>query len=310
MYNQATVQSPATIANIVCGFDVLGLALETPFDEITLRMVEGPSSITIQNEDEFNLPTQPEHNVMGAALLALLNTLDVTYSCHIVSRKAIRPGSGAGSSAASAAGIVYAANAILNQKFNTNELIEFAKHGEFLASGSRHADNIAPAILGGVALIHSNQPLDIVSLPYPELYIALVHPQIEVKTSDARAIIKQQISLKAAVNHWAHVAALVAGFATKDSALISRALQDDVIEPVRKLLIPHFDLVKSKSLEAGALGGGISGSGPSIFMFCEHLTTAQKVAESMQSIYNKHGIPALTYTTPIAKHGVRLTHLQ
>jgi homoserine kinase len=309
MKTKATVLSPATIANIVCGFDVLGLALESPCDEITLTMHKGPLNITIENLDSFQLPTDPTKNVMGVALQALLDTLEESYTCHIASKKIIMPGSGVGSSAASAAGIVYAANAILENRFTAQELIEFAKKGEQLASGSAHADNIAPCIMGGVTLVHCNDPIDVVSLPYPELFIALIHPQIELRTSDARAVIKSQVPLTKAVRQWAHVAALVAGFTLKDTALIARSLHDEIIEPSRKLLIPHFDQVKSLALASGAIGGGISGSGPSIFMFCTDAASAEKVANKMHMVYDSHHMESKKYVSKISATGVHVTSL-
>jgi homoserine kinase len=220
--------------------------------------------------------------------------------------KKIKPGSGIGSSAASAAGSVAAANILLGNIFTPTELVQFAMNGEKLASGVKHADNIAPCLLGGVTLIRSIHPLDIVPIKPPPLFVTIVHPQIEVKTSDARQILKKQILLKDAIRQWGNIAGLVAGFMKGDYELISRSLEDVIIEPVRSILIPAFDQVKRRSLEAGALGGGISGSGPSIFMLSKDETTACDVEQEMSDIYDHAGIPYSTYVTTINNEGVKI----
>ncbi len=267
------VSAPATIANIVCGFDVLGMALNNPQDIMELTLSSEPG-IRIVHHDIYNLPTVPEQNVAGVALLDLMQEMDGKYGFDLVIEKHIKPGSGLGSSAASAAGAVVAANYLLGNVFSKEDLVRFAMAGEKLASGVKHADNISPGIYGGVTLIRSIFPLDIISLEAPPLYVAVVHPQIEVKTSDAREILRKEVLLKNAIRQWGNIAGLVAGFMKGDYGLISRSLEDVIIEPVRSMLIPGFDEVKRKSVEAGALGGGISGSGPSIFMLCEKENTA------------------------------------
>lgn len=298
------VQSPATVANMVCGFDVLGFALDAPSDEITLTMQKGKREIVITNTDDCNLPVEPAKNVMGAALMALLEALPEEYSCEIISNKKIKPGSGIGSSAASAAGIVVAANELLGKPFSKMELVIFAMEGEFVASGSRHADNIAPCIFGGVTLVRSNQPLDIIPLQFPELHVAVLHPQIEVRTADSRAVIKKHVLLKDAVAQWGNVAGLVAGLLQKDYELIGRSLHDGIIEPVRSVLIPAFDELKHAAINAGALGGGISGSGPSVFMLCKTKDDAVQVETAMRNVYTEVKIPFHTHVSSINANGV------
>lgn len=298
------VQSPATVANMVCGFDVLGFALDAPSDEITLTMKKGKRAILISNTDDYNLPVEPAKNVMGAALMALLEALPEEYSCEIISNKKIKPGSGIGSSAASAAGIVVAANELLGKPFSKMDLVKFAMEGEFVASGSRHADNIAPCIFGGVTLVRSNQPLDIIPLQFPELHVAVLHPQIEVRTVDSRAVIKKHVLLKDAVAQWGNVAGLVAGLLQKDYELIGRSLHDGIIEPVRSVLIPAFDEVKHAAIKAGALGGGISGSGPSVFMLCKTKDDALQVEIAMRNVYTEVKIPFHTHVSSINANGV------
>jgi homoserine kinase len=298
------IHAPATVANMVCGFDILGFAVNKPYDEMQIRFSDKPG-ITIINDDEYNLPTEPEKNVAGAALIAMMDEIEPGFGFELTIKKNIKPGSGVGSSAASAAGAVVAANRLLNDRFDKENLVRFAMNGEKLASGVKHADNIAPCIYGGVTLIRSIFPLDIVALKAPTLFVTIVHPQIEVKTSDARSILKHKVLLKDAIKQWGNIAGLVAGLLQSDYELIGRSLEDVIIEPVRSILIPGFDLVKQKSKEAGALGGGISGSGPSIFMLSKDEATALLVEKEMRSIYEKLGLDHHTYVTTMNHHGVQ-----
>jgi len=299
-----SVHAPATVANMVCGFDVLGFAVNDPYDEMHICFKD-ESGITIINEDEFNLPTNPELNVAGVALLAMLEEVNEPVGFKLRICKHIKPGSGVGSSAASAAGAVVAANRLLNNRFTKEDLVRFAMNGEKVASGVKHADNIAPCIYGGVTLIRSIFPLDIIELTAPPLYVTIVHPQIEVRTADARGILKQQVLLKDAIRQWGNIAGLVAGLLKSDYELIGRSLEDVLIEPVRSILIPGFDKVKEQSKQAGALGGGISGSGPSIFMLSKDEHTAKAVEQEMHNIYDQLGLEHYTYVTTINKEGVR-----
>lgn len=304
--NQVTVYAPATVANIVCGFDILGLALQHPCDKLVMRLLP-EKTIRIINRDNYMLPVEPEKNVCGGALLAMMKEIDEEVGFEIESTKMIMPGSGIGSSAASAAGVVVGANHLLGNRFTKLDLVRFATYGEQVASGARHADNIAPCIYGGVTLIRSSDPLDIIPLNSPPLFVTVIHPQIEVKTSDARQILKKQILLKDAITQWANIAGLVTGFITEDYDLISRSLKDVLIEPVRSILIPGFDEMKKRSMEAGALGGGISGSGPSVFMLSKNETTAMEVEKAMRSVYEKIGVDFHIYVTTVSSEGVRVS---
>ena len=299
------IQSPATVANIVCGFDILGFAVNTPFDEMNLTLLPEPH-IIIKNLDEYNLPTDPTKNVAGVALQALMDQFSIKIGFEIEIKKNIKPGSGVGSSAASSAGAVVGANYLLNHFFSKQELIQFAMCGEKVASGVKHADNIAPCIMGGITLIRSISPLDIIPLNYPNLFVTIVHPQIEIKTSDARSILKQQVFLQDAIKQWGNVAGLVAGFVQKDYDLISRSLEDFIIEPVRSILIPAFNDIKLQTKKAGALGGGISGSGPSIFMLSKDEKTAIDIEKIMSSIYTNIGLENHTYITSVNPTGVKI----
>lgn len=300
--------APATIANVVCGFDVLGMALNDPFDIMQVTLT-GEPGIRITHNDIYQLPTIPEQNVAGVSLLELMQELEHPYGFDLIIEKQIKPGSGLGSSAASAAGAVFAANNLLGNIFSKEDLVRFAMAGEKLASGVKHADNISPGIFGGITLIRSIFPLDIVSLNAPPMFVTVVHPQIEVKTSDAREILRKEVLLKDAIKQWGNIAGLVAGFMKCDYGLISRSLEDVIIEPVRSMLIPGFDDVKKRSVEAGALGGGISGSGPSIFMLCEKKNTAEKVEKIMKDIYDNTGLKYHTYVTTINNDGIKIAQL-
>lgn len=299
------IKAPGTVANLVCGFDILGLALEEPYDIMELSLLEEPQVI-IHNRDTYGLPADPEKNVAGVVLLSIMERMNNAFGFELTIEKRIKPGSGVGSSAASAAGAAVAANHLLGSNFSRDELVQFAMNGEKLASGVKHADNIAPCICGGVTLIRSIHPLDIVQVPSPELYITLVHPQIEVRTSDARQILRKQVLLKDAIRQWGNIAGLVTGLTTGDYDLIGRSLEDVIIEPVRSILIPGFDELKAKSREAGALGGGISGSGPSVFMMSRSEQTAKQVEMVMKETYDRIGIEYHTYVTTINKSGVQL----
>lgn len=302
---EITVYPTGTVANMVCGFDVLGFALNEPADKMVMRLLN-ERTVRIVHHDAYNLPTEAAKNVAGVALLDMLADMpgeNIGFEVEIT--KIIKPGSGIGSSAASAAGAVWGANMLLDERFSKAQLIQYAMAGEELASGSRHADNIAPCIYGGVTLVRSHDPLDIICLDAPELYVTVLHPQIEVKTSDAREILKKQLLLKDAIHQWGNIAGLVAGLLQKDYDLISRSLEDVIVEPVRSILIPMFDELKRASKEAGALGGGISGSGPSVFMLSADLRTAQIVSEAMNHVYVHTGIEFHTYVTTLNKPGIK-----
>src|SRR5579862_2557350 len=303
--SEITVHAPATVANLVCGFDVLGLCLSEPFDTMRVRLIN-EKKVVIAPGGSFGLPVDPALNTAGAPLIAMLEEIDDEIGFEVNIVKNIKPGSGIGSSAASAAGAVVAANKLLNNKFDRQDLVRFGMFGEKVASGVKHADNIAPCIYGGVTLIRSIFPLDIVSIPSPDLHVALVHPQIEVRTSDAREILRKEVLLKDAIRQWGNIGGLVAGLMKGDYELIGRSLEDVIIEPVRSILIPGFDKIKSECKSAGAIGGGISGSGPSIFMLCSERKTANAVETEMRSIYDRMGLPYHTYVTAVNADGVRV----
>ena len=296
---------PATIANLSCGFDVLGVALDAVGDEMIVRKTE-EKGIRITKITGQDLPLATEKNVAGVAGLTLLDKAEYTGGFEIEIYKKIKPGSGIGSSAASSAGAVWAMNTLLGNPFSASELVEFAMEGERLASDVAHADNVAPALFGGFTLVRGYNPLDVVPLPTPkELYATVIHPQIEIKTSDSRKILKTNITLQKGIQQWGNLGGFIAGLFKSDYELISRSLEDHVVEPIRSILIPGFDDIKTKSLKAGALGCGISGSGPSIFALSKGEDTARKVAQAMEKVYEAIDVEFDVHVSPINAVGVK-----
>ena len=306
--NEIKIFAPATVANISCGFDVLGCCLDAIGDEMIIRKSseKGVKITKIIGED---LPLETDKNVAGVAALALLKKINhnIQYGFEIEIHKKIKPGSGIGSSAASAAGVVFAMNEILNQPFNKLELVEFAREGERLACGSPIADNVAPAIFGGFTLVKSTDPLKIIELPSLKgLYATIIHPQIEIKTEDSRSILPSKVELSIAVKQWANLGSLIHALHTNDYLLFSESLTDYIVEPHRSKLIPDFKKVKENAIKAGALGCGISGSGPSIFTFSKNAQIAENVANTMNKVYVENGIPYQTYISTINNEGIKI----
>jgi len=296
---------PATIANVSCGFDVLGLALDSVGDRMTVRKTS-ENGIRITKITGQDLPLATEKNVAGVAGTALLEKSDYQGGFEIEIDKRIKPGSGIGSSAASSAGAVWAMNELLNKPFTDLELVEFAMQGEKMASDVAHADNVAPAIFGGFTLVRSYEPLDIVSIPTPsELYATVIHPQIEIKTSDSRKILKTTISMQQGIQQWGNLGGLIAGLFKNDYDLIGRSLHDHIVEPIRSILIPAFDEIKTNALKSGALGSGISGSGPSIFALSRGEKIARHVADSMTETYQNIGVDFDIHISKINNQGVK-----
>lgn len=303
--NEIKIFAPATIANVSCGFDVLGLCLDTVGDEMVIRKT-AEKGIKISKLVGQDLPLETKKNVAGVAGLAMLKKLDIDHGFEIEMYKNIKAGSGIGSSAASSAGTVWAMNELLGKPFSAKELVPFAMEGEKLASGTAHADNVAPALLGGFTLVRSYKPLDIVKIPTPsELYATVIHPQIEVKTSDSRSVLKQKISLKKSIIQIGNLGGLISGLYTSDYDLIGRSLHDEIVEPLRSILIPGFKEVKENSITSGALGAGISGSGPSIFALSKGKETAEKVAKTMTETYKTLNIDYDVHVSKINVNGCR-----
>lgn len=306
MKNEIKIFSPATVANVACGFDVLGFCLDSVGDDMVIRKTN-KKGIHITKIEGFDLPYEAELNVAGVSALAMYEAIDVDFGFEIEIYKNIKPGSGIGSSAASAVGSVFGMNELLGKPFNKTQLTEFAMKGEAFISKSEHADNIAPAIFGGFTLAKSVSPLQILEIPSPDdLYATIIHPQIEIKTSESRAILPKQVALNDAIEQWANLGSLIHALHTNDHDLIGNSLNDIIIEPYRSKLIPHFNDVKKAALNAGALGAGISGSGPSIFSLNTGIETAKNVKNAMENVYSKTGIEFDIHVSKINLEGIKI----
>ena len=298
--------SPATVANVSCGFDVLGFCLDSVGDEMTVRKTE-QKGIRITRIDGYDLPLNVDKNVAGISAMALYNHANPECGFDIEIDKKIKPGSGIGSSSASASGAVFALNKLLGNPYDKKELTAFAMVGETFASGSKHADNVAPALFGGFTLVKSLDPLVVLELPTPDnLFATMVHPQIEIKTSEARAILPDKIALKSAITQWSNVGSLVHALHTNDHDLIASSLEDVVVEPYRSQLIPLFNDIKTAALQKGALGCGISGSGPSIFALSSSMKRAMDVEAAIHEIYGNSEIEYYTFISKINKQGIKV----
>ncbi len=303
---QIKVFSPASVANLSCGFDVLGLALDSKGDDITVKKIKRKEIILIHT-DNYNLPLTVNENVSGKAAQAILDDLNLDFGFEITTHKNIHPGSGIGSSSSSATGTVFAINQLLGNILSEQQQLHYSLIGEHVASGSFHADNVAPSLLGGIILIRGYNPLDYIKLPVPsELWVSVITPKIQIKTYDARRVLKQKVMLKNAIQQCGNLAGLVAGFYRSDYELISRSLVDVLIEPQRAVLIPKFTDLKKKSIAAGALGTGISGSGPSVFSLCKGEENAKKVSDVFNSIYKKTGIEYELIVSKVNEKGVKI----
>jgi homoserine kinase len=304
--NYIKVFAPATVANVSCGFDIFGFAIEEPGDVVEIQRCEKPG-IIIKDifGDDGRLPRKAEKNAVTGVMIHLLKHLGITdFGCEVTLHKNMPLGSGMGSSAASAVAGVVAMNELLDCPLSRQELLPFAMEGERIASGSAHADNVGPALLGGFVVIRSYTPLDVFSIPFPaDLYCTLVHPDIEINTKDARYILRDEVSLKNTISQMGNVAGLVAGLMKEDYDLISRSMVDVIIEPVRSILIPDFNLVKQAALENGALGCSISGSGPSMFALSRGVDNANKVGLAMKQTFANVGIESSTHVSLINKGG-------
>jgi homoserine kinase len=297
--------APATVANVSCGFDVLGFAVENPGDEVELTLTDsGQVVIKAITGDGGRLPLEAEKNTSGVAVQAFLRALDSQQGVEIMLHKHLPLGSGMGSSAASSVAALVGINHLMGEPFSKKDLLPFAMEAERVACGSAHADNVAPSLMGGFVLIRGYDPLDVVSIPTPpELYCTLVHPHLELKTEDSRQVLRHSISLKDAITQWGNIAGLVAGLMKPDYDLIGRSLKDVIAEPIRSLLIPGFYEIKAVATKAGALGCGISGSGPTIFALSSKRDVAESVGIAMQQQFAKFKLNSEIYISKINDRG-------
>ncbi len=304
MKRSVTIFSPASIANVGPGFDIMGFAINDPGDKIILEATR-ESSHRIINRAGFDLPLDPDKNAATVSLSAFLKKIGSRQKFRITFIEKIQPGSGIGSSAASSAASVFGANLLLNEPLIRKELVPFAMEGERTASGSAHADNVAPVLLGGFVLVRSYDPLDLIEISSPpDLFCTVIHPEIELATKESRMILKGNVPLRIAVTQAGNAAGLITGLLRSDYMLIRNSLHDVIAEPARSFLIPGFDKLKEASMKAGALGTSISGSGPSVFSLCKGRKTAAEVGKSMKKILDSMGIHSKVFVSGVNKEGV------
>ena len=296
--------APATVANVACGFDIFGFALDSPGDEVVASKKEGQGVHFKAIHGNSALSIDPAKNTASVAVAAMLSELKQDVAIELELFKKMPLASGLGSSAASAAAALLAVNRLLGEPFTRRQLVPFAMEAERMACKVAHADNVAPSLIGGFVLVRSYNPLDLVSVSVPsELHCALLHPAIEVRTDDARKVIKTSIPLPLAVANWGNAAGLIAGLLTNDFALIGRSLEDAIFEPDRALLVPGFDAIKQAALKSGALGSSLSGSGPSLFALCDSKERAHGVAKAMRIACEGVGMQGQTYVSSINRRG-------
>jgi len=305
MKRSVTIFSPASIANVGPGFDIMGFAINDPGDKIILETTR-ESSHRIINTTGCDLPLDPDKNAATVSLSAFLKHVGSKQKFLVTFIEKIQPGSGIGSSAASSAASVFGANLLLNEPLTRKELVPFAMEGERIASGSAHADNVAPVLLGGFVLVRSYDPLDLVEISSPAgLFCTVIHPGIELATKESRMILKGNVPLKLAITQAGNAAGLITGLLRSDYKLIRNSLHDVIAEPARSFLIPGFDRLKEASMEAGALGTSISGSGPSVFSLCKSRKTAEAVARTMKKVLDSIGIPNKVFVSGVNRMGVQ-----
>lgn len=300
--------APATVANVCCGFDVLGFAVDFPGDEVmlTLNMSQEVTLSKIVG-DGGRLPLDASKNTAGVAVQSFLKSIGKQQGVEIELYKNLPLGSGMGSSAASGVAALVAINHLMGNPLTREQLVVHAMEAERIACGSAHADNVAPCLMGGFVLVRDYNPLDVIKIPATKnLYATLVHPQIELKTSDSRRVLKPTVNLKDAIAQTGNIAGLMIGLTSKDYSLISRSLQDKIAEPIRSAFIPGFEQVRNESIKAGALGCGISGSGPTMFALSIDHATATKVGEVMQLEFLKCNLKSEVYVSKVNQEGARI----
>lgn len=308
MEKSIKIFAPATVANLSAGYDVLGLAVETPGDEVIITLNKtGKVTIDKITGDEGKLPLNPEKNTVSAVVIKYLKQREIDLGASITLHKKMPFGSGLGSSSASAVGGLVAINALMDEPWDKKDLLPLAMEGERIACGNAHADNVAPSLLGGVVLIRSYHPLDVISLTYPDnLWLSLVYPHVNIPTGEARKILKNHIPLKDAVIQWGNVGGIVAGFCTQNIDLIGRSMQDVIIEPIRSMLIPNFYEMKQTALEHGALAFSISGSGPTVFAMTTSEQTAHIISQKLQLLLKQKGVLSDSFVSKINPTGAKI----
>ena len=314
MTDRVRVFAPASASNLGPGFDVLGLALERPGDVVEAELCPTPGVEIVEVTGADSLTTDPNTNVVGIAATAVLRRLeaDATHGVRLWLDKQMPLASGLGSSAASSVASAVAVNHLLGQRLTERQLMTCALEGEATASGTGHADNVAPCVLGGIVLVRSYDPLDLVSLPVPSaLRVIVVHPHAAVETAAARRLVaERRFDITQAVKNLGNIAALVSALHTGDLELFGRSIRDALVEPIRAPLVPAFAEVKQAALDAGALGCSISGSGPSVFAFAASDAVAQAVSDAIQVAFDGAGLPSDPYVGRVNTRGAHVLSVQ
>ena len=301
------VFAPASIANLGCGFDIMGLALDEVGDVLEMSISEG-DGLSITNLSGVPLPDDIEKNVITPVVRKFMQLTGNKAQVDIVIREKIYPGSGIGSSSASSAAAAFGMNEFYGAPLSEEEVVICAMEGENLASGGYHADNAAPAVMGGIVLIRGYEPLDLIKLPVPgDFYCAVIHPKLVVSTKEARSILPKQVDMHAAIAQWGNVGGLVAGLYSGNIGLIGRAMKDSIAEPYRKGFIPGFDELREKILAHGSLAMNIAGSGPSVFALANRREIAVKAGAIMDEHFSALGIDHHCYVVKVSNRGARLT---
>jgi homoserine kinase len=302
------VFAPATVANVACGFDVLGFAIDKPGDELVMEITKekGVQIADIEGDDGM-LPRDPKKNSATVAIQDYLDFIKAEFGCRIWLKKLMPSGSGLGSSAASAVAGVFAINMLCNEKLTREEMLPFLLNAEKAACDAAIADNVAASLFGGFILVRSYEPLDILQIPVPEeLWCAVIHPDVVVLTKEARGILPKEIPLAHSLRQSANVGGMMVGLLRGDYELIGRSLVDYIAEPYRSKLIPGFYEMKHAAKDAGALGGSISGSGPSVFALCHGREIAFKAGDAMKKVMDKMNINADLYVSKVNNHGPKV----
>ncbi len=294
--------APASVGNIGVGFDLLGHTIEGPRDIATVRRIEAPEvrirAITGQVPGVAQLPLQAERNTAGQALIGLREKLGLAHGFELTLEKGIALGSGLGGSAASCVAALVAANALLDAPLSRDALYEHALDGESVSSGSRHGDNVAPMLLGGVVMATHDR---MIALPVPGwLHAVVVHPAQVLETRRARAVLADPYPLDVVVRQSAHLALFLTGLQRADASMLREGLRDLLVEPRRAPLIPGFTEAKQAALDGGAIGASISGAGPSTFAWFESREAAEAAAPAMRRAFTDAGFEARAYVTPVA----------
>jgi homoserine kinase len=304
-----TAFAPATCANVAVGFDILGFALDKLGDYVTLTRRQDKKIIIESIQGEESLPLATEKNTASVVVQKLCQNLQLNVGFSISIRKGIPLSSGLGGSAASAVAALIACNAFLIAPLSKIELAQYALFGEEVASGQQHADNIIPCIFGGLTLIRSSKPLEVIQLPIPDIYCALMHPHLHVQTREARKILKQKLNLEDHIKQSANLASFIVSLYQKDIHLLQQSLADVLIEHQRAHFVPGFYKIKEAALQAGSLGLSFSGSGPSIFAFAQNKKKAEAINIIMQLYLKNEGIDSSCWISRINKTDAHITQL-